>query len=156
MNYFWNLLVIFITFLHKRCESGGTDAQCNDFPWSNIRLPLSIEPIHYSLRIHPNVTTDKFLGSVNIEINVKASTDFIVLHSKQLNINEAKVTSGKRTVETKQVKYCTSREQMAILLQEKLKPNSNYMLSIKFTGQLSAQSEGLYKTGYKNAVGQQR
>lgn len=161
MKSFWVLYVITNLVLNFRNSRGNdwnstTATKCTEFPWSDIRLPLSIEPSHYILRIRPNVTTETFTGSVDIELNIKNTTDFIVLHSKELNISEVNLTTSKGNVGIKLINYCTEREQVVITLNEKLLSNSYYTLSIKFSGHFSNQIEGLYKTGYVNAAGKQR
>ena len=54
--------------------------------WNDIRLPASISPLQYNLFLHLNLTDGQFQYSGNVEIllEVKEETDFIVLHSAQL------------------------------------------------------------------------
>lgn len=50
-----------------------------------------IVPLHYQLLLHPNLTTLTFKGSVQIEIDVRNNTNWVVLHSKGLQIVKATV-----------------------------------------------------------------
>lgn len=51
-------------------------------------LPISryIVPLHYQLLLHPNLTRLSFNGSVQIQIDVQNNTNWVVLHSKGLEI----------------------------------------------------------------------
>lgn len=56
-------------------------------------LPISryIVPLHYQLSLHPNLTTLSFKGSVQIQIDVQNNTNWVVLHSKGLEIVKATI-----------------------------------------------------------------
>lgn len=56
-------------------------------------MPVSryIVPLHYQLSLHPNLTTLTFKGSVQIEIDVRNNTNWVVLHSKGLQIVKATI-----------------------------------------------------------------
>jgi len=78
-------------------------------PWANLtrpynswRLPTFAKPIDYTLSIAcsdcftstSDLSTITFNGQVTIRINILNNTDNLVLHAKNLNITEAKITSG--------------------------------------------------------------
>lgn len=97
----------------------GTDNL--SFPWSRLRLPRYacsegifpeklpfsfgfidceskiclclryIIPLHYHLLLHPNLTSLRFTGSVQIQIDVQNNTNWVVLHSKGLQISKATI-----------------------------------------------------------------
>lgn len=50
-----------------------------------------IVPLHYHLLLHPNLTTLRFTGSVQIQIDVHNNTNWVVLHSKGLQISKATI-----------------------------------------------------------------
>lgn len=58
------------------------------FPWFLPNLPNNVRPLRYTLTIHPNLTTLDVKGQVTIEFHVEKETNFIVLHSQELNITE--------------------------------------------------------------------
>lgn len=53
--------------------------------------PRYIIPLHYHLRLHPNLTSLHFTGSVHIQIDVQNNTNWVVLHSKGLQISKATI-----------------------------------------------------------------
>lgn len=50
-----------------------------------------IVPFHYHLLLHPNLTTLSFTGTVQIQIDVQNNTNWVVLHSKGLQISKATI-----------------------------------------------------------------
>lgn len=50
-----------------------------------------IIPLHYHLLLHPNLTSLSFTGSVQIQIDVQNNTNWVVLHSKGLQISKATI-----------------------------------------------------------------
>lgn len=50
-----------------------------------------IIPLHYRLLLHPNLTSLSFTGSVQIQIDVQNNTNWVVLHSKGLQISTATI-----------------------------------------------------------------
>lgn len=53
--------------------------------------PRYIVPLHYHILLHPNLTSLSFTGSVQIQIDVQNNTNWVVLHSKGLQITKATV-----------------------------------------------------------------
>ena len=54
-----------------------------------------IVPLHYHLQLHPNLTDLSVTGSVRIQIEVKSDTNWVVLHSKGLQISNATLLDHK-------------------------------------------------------------
>lgn len=72
-------LVVIIIIIAVASKKGSSD----DIPseeWHTLRLPASISPLHYSLNLHPNLTTFTFAGDVTIDLQVRSSK-MCVLHA---------------------------------------------------------------------------
>lgn len=67
--------------------------ESGEFPWNKVRLPQSVNPLEYGIFLHPNLTEKTFSGKVEIKCEVLKSTKFVVLHSKNLNISKARLTT---------------------------------------------------------------
>ncbi|XP_015918798.1 glutamyl aminopeptidase [Parasteatoda tepidariorum] len=127
------------------------------FPWHDIRLPPFIVPIHYNLFMHPNLNTFENTGSVNITFMVTMQTNFIVLHSKELNLSRTAVLEGEeRTIPIVQKLEFPVHEQFYIEVGETLKPYQEYILWIDFKKALQEKLEGFYVSSYKDAEGEKR
>uniref|UniRef100_A0A671RLC6 Aminopeptidase n=1 Tax=Sinocyclocheilus anshuiensis TaxID=1608454 RepID=A0A671RLC6_9TELE len=129
------------------------------FPWSKVRLPNYIVPVHYHLLIHPNLTTLRFNGSVKIEIDVKNNTNWVVLHSKNLKIFTATVLDEHEahlSDKVLSVLEYPSHEQIAIFSPKILTSGEKYFLYLEFGAPLSDGFYGFYKSTYKTKAGETR
>lgn len=129
------------------------------FPWSKLRLPNYIIPIHYHLLIHPNLTTLRFNGSVKIEIDVKNNTNWVVLHSKNLEIIAATVldeTEAHLSDKVLPVLEYPSHEQIAIFSPKILSSGEKYFLYLEFGAALVDGFYGFYRSTYKTKEGETR
>ncbi|KAM9101063.1 leucyl-cystinyl aminopeptidase [Sarcophilus harrisii] len=121
------------------------------FPWAQIRLPQNIIPLRYELTIHPNLTTMKFKGSVEIKIQALKVTQNIILHSSGHNISKILFTSGvskqEKQVEFLEYKY---HDQIAIIAPEVLLDGHNYTLKIDYSANMSNNYYGFYGVTYED------
>ncbi|XP_039614291.1 endoplasmic reticulum aminopeptidase 2-like isoform X2 [Polypterus senegalus] len=146
------------------CESkqGKFKVGNNDsFPWISMRLPDKVVPLHYDILIHPNLTSLKFSGMVVIEVLIKHDTDFIVLHSKGLEITFASIlleADWKTDNEEMNLNVLEHKahEQIAIMANETLLTNQKYRLHIRFQASLADGFDGFYKSTYLTSVGEER
>lgn len=159
------LLICLIAVLSRSCEiqktqeqkvevKGKAKATCHGFPWSDIRLPRSITPVHYDLRIHPNISEHTFEGRVVIEFNVTQATNIIIFHSKGLVVDEQDVKLKNRGVKSWQ--SCDGREQVAVVADSPYQPGDSDFLTLSFRGNLSDNLRGLYRSSYKTHEGQRK
>lgn len=129
------------------------------FPWSKLRLPNYIIPIHYHLLVHPDLTTLRYNGSVRIEIDVKNSTNWVVLHSKNLEISAATVLDESEAHVSDKVLHVLEyppHEQIAIFSPKILTSGEKYYLYLEFSAALSDGFYGFYRSSYKNKDGETR
>lgn len=129
------------------------------FPWSHPRLPRSIIPVHYDLLVHPTFTSLTFTGSVQIEIDVQNDTNWIVLHSKGLDITKANILDQYLIPLTDQdlpFLYNLPHEQLGILSPHALTSGHKYFLYLEFRAGLSEGFYGFYKSTYKSSSGETR
>ncbi|CAG2105108.1 unnamed protein product, partial [Medioppia subpectinata] len=124
------------------------------FPWPDIRLPAFIVPVRYELSMRPNMTTFYNTGSVQVWLSVTRRTDFLVIHTKKLNITEILVTDLVREARVPVVRHleCVQNEQLFIGLGGQLTPGRNYTLWLTFERQLEEQLEGFYVSTYTDSM----
>lgn len=123
------------------------------FPWPEIRLPTFIEPVHYDLFMHPNLTTFTTKGWVDILLTVHSPVDFLVLHSKDMNISEVSLSSmADEFIVIKRHLLCISSEQLYIELDRVIQPSlKNYTLRLGFSKKLEEKLEGFYISSYNDS-----
>ncbi|XP_016428840.1 endoplasmic reticulum aminopeptidase 2-like [Sinocyclocheilus rhinocerous] len=164
-----HLLLVILFFLEARfcVQTSDSNSPAGDnlatnglpFPWSKVRLPNYIVPVHYHLLIHPNLTTLRFNGSVKIEIDVKNNTNWVVLHSKNLKIFTATVLDEHEahlSDKVLSVLEYPSHEQIAIFSPKILTSGEKYFLHLEFGAPLSDGFYGFYKSTYKTKAGETR
>nr|XP_015220327.1 PREDICTED: leucyl-cystinyl aminopeptidase [Lepisosteus oculatus] len=125
------------------------------FPWTEIKLPKNVKPIHYDLSLHPNLTTNQFEGNVSILVKVLEDTKNIVIHSSELNIS--KVTFARlgenQSNATKHLEY-RPWQQIAIQAPEHFQKGQSYILTLEYTAYLSGNYYGFYNSSYENTKGE--
>ncbi|XP_075955794.1 endoplasmic reticulum aminopeptidase 2 isoform X5 [Anarhichas minor] len=129
------------------------------FPWSRLRLPRYIIPLHYHLLLHPNLTTLSFTGSVQIQIDVQNNTNWVVLHSKGLQISKAAIVDQNFAHLSDQVLpvlHNPSHEQIGIFSPRVLSSGQKYFLYLEFGAELSEGFYGFYKSTYRTSTGETR
>lgn len=57
-------------------------------------LPTNVKPAHYDLTLEPFFNNYTFRGHVEIKINVKLTTDSIVIHADGLNITASSIRAS--------------------------------------------------------------
>ncbi|XP_043095174.1 endoplasmic reticulum aminopeptidase 2 [Puntigrus tetrazona] len=163
------LLLVILLFLESQLcvQSSDSSSSAGDnlatnglpFPWSKVRLPNYIVPVHYHLLIHPNLTTLRFNGSVKIEIDVKNNTNWVVLHSKNLKIFTATVLNEHEahlSDKVLSVLEYPAHEQIAIFCPKILTSGEKYFLYLEFGAPLSDGFYGFYKSTYRTKAGEMR
>uniref|UniRef100_A0A1W7RAL3 Aminopeptidase n=1 Tax=Hadrurus spadix TaxID=141984 RepID=A0A1W7RAL3_9SCOR len=126
-------------------------------PWQEIRLPSFIIPKHYLLFLHPNLTTFQNKGRVNITFVLEQDSDFVVLHSKDLNFTKfILLTNENELIPISHYVACNKHEQMYLQFQQSLKKKHEFTLVIEFTRKLEEKLEGFYISSYKTSAGEKR
>ncbi|XP_022448002.1 endoplasmic reticulum aminopeptidase 2 isoform X1 [Delphinapterus leucas] len=131
------------------------------FPWHELRLPTMVIPLHYDLFVHPNLTSLDFVASEKIEVLVRDATQFIILHSKDLEIMNVTLQSEEDLRYRKPGRKLTvlsypAHEQIALLIPEKLMADLRYSVAIDFQAKLADGFEGFYKSTYRTLGGETR
>uniref|UniRef100_A0A673LRT7 Aminopeptidase n=1 Tax=Sinocyclocheilus rhinocerous TaxID=307959 RepID=A0A673LRT7_9TELE len=146
------------TFTRKGCQKTNstmdsiypTSTSGELFPWTELRLPPSVHPVHYNISLHPNLALMTFQGCVSILVQVLHETKNIVLHSSDMNIS--KVTFDGKEVHVLEYKPW---QQIAIKFPEDLK-KGQYVLNINYTAKLSNSYDGFYNSSYVDTNGTKR
>ncbi|CAF3827275.1 unnamed protein product [Rotaria magnacalcarata] len=137
-------------------------------PWANIsrpynswRLPNFAKPIDYKLHIscpHCYAWIDElpvtfFYGKLSIRIDVTNATTFLVLHAKNLNITEAKLTSSGGGMAT--VTYLPEYEMVYLDFFASPIAVGEVTLEIDYRGVLNEQDNtGFYREFFWKAIGE--
>uniref|UniRef100_A0A8C5DN65 Aminopeptidase n=1 Tax=Gouania willdenowi TaxID=441366 RepID=A0A8C5DN65_GOUWI len=135
---------------HPEGETFSPGADSLSFPWSRVRLPRYIVPLHYRLLLHPNLTKLSYTGSVQIQVDVQNNTNWVVLHSKGLQISKYTERS------VLPVLHNPSHEQIGIFSPRVLSSGQKYFLYIEFAAELADGFYGFYRSSYTSSTGETR
>ncbi len=133
-------------------------------------LPGDLIPINYAVSWQPFLDKkgqpDKqfsFQGNVTITIICKNLTKEIVLHAKNLSIDEHKITvtrlndKNSGNIEIEGLKINETREMAVVVLTESLEPGNTYSLRMAFGGQMGRKAgAGLWYSPYITEKGWER
>jgi glutamyl aminopeptidase len=120
-----------------------------------VRLPRHLLPLHYDLRLHPDLDTGLFSGRVAIQIQAIAPTSHFLVHTKHLTISETQLhtEAGLRVNYDRAFEY--ERNEFWVVELGGEAEAGNYTLSMEFQGNLTRGIQGFYRSLYTNSLGRQ-
>ncbi len=119
------------------------------------RLPDTVVPAHYTLKLTPNFETYKFTGDEAIDVRVANPTNTVTLNAVDITFDQVTVSAGGKT-QTATVKTDAAAEMATLTVPEQL-PAGSAQIRIQYTGVLSDKLRGFYRStanGRKYAVTQ--
>lgn len=114
---------------------------------NEFRLPGAVKPKAYHLALEPDLETLTFKGHLTIDLEVKTTTREIVLHAAGLT-----VSSATRGTEPLEIRTDAPRERL-ILLSERPLAAGPASVTLSFSGVLSQEMRGFYRSTYTRADG---
>ncbi|XP_054003259.1 aminopeptidase N isoform X2 [Hylaeus anthracinus] len=125
----------------------------------DVRLPRSIVPDSYELRLTPFIWEGNFTfnGEVKILVNVTENTRNVTLHAVNMDIDEsftnireytASNDKASRAIGIVEQMNDTEREFHVIKTSDTLKGGKQYVVHLKFVGYLTDRLEGFYRSSY--------
>lgn len=129
------------------------------FPWHELQLPNVVVPLHCDLFIYSNLTSLDCAASEKIEVLVRYATQFIILHSKDLETTNAILQSEEDLRFKKLRKNCmcwvtTLINKLYCWFQRNLQLTSDTMGLSDIHAKLADRFEGSYKSTYKGLDGE--
>ncbi|KZC12138.1 Puromycin-sensitive aminopeptidase [Dufourea novaeangliae] len=118
------------------------------------RLPKDVVPCHYEIVLTPNLETFIFDGKENVHVDVKKSTDTVVLNSIDIDIKSV-VFNGNdgNVISTKNIDISASEETATFIFNEKLPIGRSGHLKLEFEGEINDKMKGLYRSKYTRPDG---
>ena len=117
------------------------------------RLPRSVIPSRYDVRVEPDFEQFTFTGAVRIEVEADQPVNEIVLNAIELDIAAVTLTVEGGTVLEGSVEYQTDLERAVICLNGTA-PTGAGVLRLDFTGILNDQLHGFYRSTFTDIDGQ--
>jgi aminopeptidase N len=107
-----------------------------------LRLPGTVVPVRYALDLKLIPAEPRFSGTVVIDVDVREPVRQVWLHGQDLEVTEARVEAGERTLQARAVTESEGR--LGLLLPDVLPPGPA-RLHLSFSGSVDRElSRGLY------------
>uniref|UniRef100_A0A3Q4MTV6 Aminopeptidase n=1 Tax=Neolamprologus brichardi TaxID=32507 RepID=A0A3Q4MTV6_NEOBR len=115
-------------------------------PWRNSRLPGSVRPRHYDLRLAVYMDNFTFSGEVSIELECINATRFIVLHADRLEAHcELRGAVG---CQAGLLRYPQTNQMYVVALHREMKPMRVYRLNVSFDAAIEDELLGFFRSSY--------
>ena len=126
-----------------------------DFPSKDLRLPRTIIPTDYHIKLNLDLSKDDFSGQVLMNLRTERNTKYIIFHARDLEITDVGVASelDDKELKIKQILSYNPYEMVSIELVNELKEWKRYTLEIKYTTKFNTHLSGLYKSSYRTRLG---
>lgn len=120
------------------------------------RLPKTITPVNYNIRLKPNLKAFTFEGSEDIDIEIVKPTSEVTVNSVEIEIQDV-VYVAKDTNDTVKgtISYDVEDEKATFKFPTDLQPGHG-RLSLTFTGILNDKMKGFYRSKYTSPDGEER
>nr|CAD7257222.1 unnamed protein product [Timema shepardi] len=116
------------------------------------RLPQTAVPKHYGLLLKPDLKTFIFEGKETIDVQVRISTDKIILNSLDLVIKSAELIQNGNSIKPSNIALSVEDETITLTFSEALAVGEASLL-FDFTGELNDKMKGFYRSKYVSGVG---
>ncbi len=123
----------------------GTDIQDSE---ARYRLPRTVTPSRYDLVFEPDLDARAFRGSVDIAVTVHEPVTEVVLNSLELDLSDARLIAGGRTIEASKIRLDAEAQRAHIELQETAEPGQ-WLLHLAFSGAMNPRLTGFYLSTYE-------
>lgn len=125
------------------------------------RLPATLSPLHYDLRLKPDLAKFTFKGWMSVDLEVKADTTEIICNASELTIASfTTMVGGASTVAdpAKDIKLDAEAETLTVTLPTALKAGDKASITCVFAGILNDKMRGFYRSKYPapNGSGEDR
>ncbi|HTN71323.1 MAG TPA: M1 family metallopeptidase, partial [Methylomirabilota bacterium] len=119
------------------------------------RLPTTVIPGRYEIRLTPDLGAATFAGEEKVSIQVLEPVRQIVVNAAELEFQTVSVKSPDGKVTLGDAALDGDNEQVTLRFPEALNPG-RWELQIKFSGILNDKLHGFYRSTYKDAKGKEK
>src|SRR5512145_3207648 len=116
------------------------------------RLPATVTPERYQIRLTPDLTTWTFTGEETVSVNIHEPVRQIILNAAELEFRAVAATGADGKTLAGTVTLDGENEQAVFIFPEPLAAGS-LKLAIRFSGILNDKLHGFYRSTYKDANG---
>jgi puromycin-sensitive aminopeptidase len=119
------------------------------------RLPTSVLPVRYQLRLEPDLPASTFQGQETVTLSVKEAVTEIVLNAVDLEVFDAEIENDRHVGHRGSVESDHETQRCRIRFADSIRPGT-WRLRLSFKGVLNDQLRGFYRSVYKDAGGREQ
>jgi aminopeptidase N len=139
-------LLLFLVAEFAIMSSAPASEKPFSFKGTPGKLPKEVAPTDYSIRIVPDINKLTFAGTETVKLNVRSRVHRLVLNALELKIEAASI-DGKE-LPTSAIKTDTKNELLTLALPSEL-ATGEHTLTLRFTGKINEQGQGLFYMRYQ-------
>jgi len=113
------------------------------------KLPKDVVPVHYALRIAPDVAQERFDGQVEIDIDVGQPVASLTLNAANLDFRSARLRTDGGTENVLSATVDAAAETVVLRPASGAIAAGRHRLSIDYAGPIGKHSQGLFQVPYK-------
>ncbi|CAH2274216.1 aminopeptidase N, partial [Pelobates cultripes] len=127
-------------------------------PWHKYRLPKTLQPYHYNVRLRPVLKENAeglyvFHGKSEAFFTCNEATNLVIIHSKKLNFTEnPKATlrdSAGNSLKVSKVEEVPVTQYLVLHAEHPMEVGKKYSISTGFVGELADDLAGFYRSEYE-------
>ncbi|CAN8211124.1 unnamed protein product [Coccothraustes coccothraustes] len=119
-------------------------------PWARPRLPRHLRPLHYNLMLSAFMENFTFSGEVNVQLEVRNASRYIVLHAHRMHIEAVRVAEDKLAggVQVARTFFYPQTQVFVVVLNRSLEVQKSYNLKIIYNALIENELLGFFRSSY--------
>ncbi|XP_031794682.1 thyrotropin-releasing hormone-degrading ectoenzyme isoform X3 [Sarcophilus harrisii] len=119
-------------------------------PWTQLRLPGHLKPLHYNLMLTVFMENFTFSGEVNVEVACLNATRYIVLHASRVVVEKVQVAEDRAFGAVQVARYFLypQNQVFVVVLNQTLEAQRNYNLKIIYNALIENELLGFFRSSY--------
>ena len=118
----------------------------------DYRLPTTVMPSRYDIRLEPDLEAATFAGEETVAITVGEPVTEIALNAAELSIHSVSVVTADGMTVEGSATLDEAAERARLLFPSPI-PAGEHRLTLRFSGILNDRLHGFYRSTYKDAAG---
>ncbi|XP_063304987.1 aminopeptidase N-like [Pelobates fuscus] len=146
------------TFATTTSATGTTTITApSDGPWLKYRLPKTLKPYHYDIRLHPILEKNAqglyiFFGQSEVFFTCVEATNLVIIHSNKLNFTTPTkavlIDSAGNDLAVSKVEEVPLTQYLVLHADKPLEVGKNYSVFSRYVGELANDLAGFYRSEY--------
>ncbi|XP_053111820.1 thyrotropin-releasing hormone-degrading ectoenzyme isoform X2 [Hemicordylus capensis] len=119
-------------------------------PWTQLRLPGHLRPLHYNLMLSAFMENFTFCGEVNVQVECLNATRYIVLHAHRMHIETVRVAEDRLAGALRVSGFFLypQTQVFVVVLNRSLEAQRSYNLKIIYNAPIENELLGFFRSSY--------